>query len=397
MPHMSRVEKKPRILVAGGGPAGSSLAIRLARQGHSVTLIERERFPRHKLCGEFISPECIDHLEELGVRDLMLASGGATIAETVFYERGGRGVAVPSEWLGRKGAALSLSRARMDEVLLREAEKRGVEVIEGANLKGIETNHETVSAIKFRTAHGEAELAADIFVDATGRHRVLARLAEKRSGKGQGSRSEKLVGFKVHLEHAAVHADRCEIYSFPGGYAGLSPIENGLANLCMIVKASMVAELKYDRGRLIADLVTRNRRALATLASAVPVSEWLAVAVDRFGAKAIRPAKNLFAVGDSAAFIDPFTGSGMLMALEGSKALATAFAASDDVDVIDGEYARSADKLFTSRLRISSVLRRVAYSPTLATATVHLLGVNSMLRRGLARSTRGGTDARARP
>ena len=75
------------IAIVGAGPAGSSLAIRLATAGKRVLLVEKESFPRHKLCGEFISPECLDHFAELGVLGSMQAAGGAEIRETIFYSR----------------------------------------------------------------------------------------------------------------------------------------------------------------------------------------------------------------------------------------------------------------------------------------------------------------------
>ena len=78
--------RRPKITIVGAGPAGSSLAIRLANAGFVVTLIERERFPRHKLCGEFISPECLRHFRELGVLDEMLDADGRRIAETRFIQ-----------------------------------------------------------------------------------------------------------------------------------------------------------------------------------------------------------------------------------------------------------------------------------------------------------------------
>src|SRR5687767_7519136 len=92
---------KSQIVVVGAGPAGASLAIRLAASGFEVTLVEREKFPRHKLCGEFVSPECLDHFAELGVLEEMFAIGGDRITETRFYAPSGRNVVVPSEWLGK--------------------------------------------------------------------------------------------------------------------------------------------------------------------------------------------------------------------------------------------------------------------------------------------------------
>src|SRR5213083_535290 len=105
------------VIIAGGGPAGSSAAIHLATRGARVLLAEQKKFPRAKLCGEFISPECASQFERLGVVDRMLAARPARLTETVFYSRRGRSVNVPSEWFGAGGVALGLSRAEMDERL----------------------------------------------------------------------------------------------------------------------------------------------------------------------------------------------------------------------------------------------------------------------------------------
>src|SRR3954453_1958185 len=88
------------VVIAGGGPAGASAAIHLALQGARVLLAEQKRFPRPKLCGEFISPECLDHFERLGVGTRMTEARGAPLSETVFYARRGARVSVPSAWFG---------------------------------------------------------------------------------------------------------------------------------------------------------------------------------------------------------------------------------------------------------------------------------------------------------
>ena len=100
-------------VIVGGGPAGASAAIHLAARGARVLLAEQKKFPRAKLCGEFISPECLGHFERLGVADQMMGAGGARLTETLFYSRSGRSVSVPSEWFGgeRTAGALGLSRA----------------------------------------------------------------------------------------------------------------------------------------------------------------------------------------------------------------------------------------------------------------------------------------------
>src|SRR6266581_3853751 len=97
------------VIIAGGGPAGASAATHLAMRGARVLLAEQKKFPREKLCGEFISPECTAHFERLGVIDRMLSVGPASLHETVFYAHGGKSVSVPSAWFGANGSALGLS------------------------------------------------------------------------------------------------------------------------------------------------------------------------------------------------------------------------------------------------------------------------------------------------
>jgi flavin-dependent dehydrogenase len=96
------------VIIAGGGPAGASAAIHLAMAGARVLVAEQKKFPRSKLCGEFISPECALHFDRLDVKDQMFAAEPATLSETVFYSRSGSKVSVPSSWFGSGGVALGL-------------------------------------------------------------------------------------------------------------------------------------------------------------------------------------------------------------------------------------------------------------------------------------------------
>lgn len=402
-------------MIVGAGPSGASLAIRLAKENFRVTLIEREKFPRRKLCGEFISPECFAHFRELGVLDKMLASGGDRISETVFFAPDGKAVSVPSKWFGGDSdGALSLSRAAMDFRLLEKAREVGVDVLEETQVVDILFENDKICGVKIKCKNGEAtELFADLTVDATGRANILSKLVEReisRKGAKQVQSSKfkvqsskfknqiqnpkskiqnRLVGFKTHLKNTDLETGVCEIYFFQGGYGGLSRVENGLANHCFLIKAEIVREFNSDAEKIVREVVFQNKRAAQTLKNAVSVDDWLAVSVDGFGQKELNPAKNLFAVGDAGAFIDPFTGSGMLMAFESAEILAKVIVENcfSPERIAEG-YKILHHRKFQKRMLVCSLLRRAAFVPALAKSAISALSLSRKLRMVLARSTR---------
>jgi flavin-dependent dehydrogenase len=129
------------------------------------------------------------------------------------------------------------------------------------------------------------------------------------------------------------------------------------------------------------------------LKDARAATPWLAVALEHFGRQSLVPATGLLTAGDAAAFIDPFTGSGMLMALESGELVASTI--SSRLKRLDAysfkelarDYRRDYARKFESRLRLSSWLRRAAFVPRLAEVVIFLTG-NDRLRERIARATR---------
>ena len=381
------------VIIAGGGPAGSSAAIHLALRGARVLLAEQKKFPRPKLCGEFISPECIKQFERLGVSDGMLASSPSPITETVFYSQAGASVCVPSDWFSKGGVALGLSRAEMDERLLRRAAEVGVDVREETSVTSLNFENDRVAGVNLKTNNSEEPVSAPITIDATGRARMLARIAEK-SGPMRSQQRE-LVAFKAHLRNTGVADGACEIYFYRGGYGGLSSIENGLSNLCFIVNARDVRGCQSNPERVVREIVCRNQRASHTLREAVLDSDWLAVSLEGFGRHSPTPVKGLLTIGDAASFIDPFTGSGMLMALESGELVANTIAPQlsklenyQMLRQLSEHYRAAYERQFNSRLRLCSLIRRAAFAPGIADFAIRLFGASDTLRRRVARATR---------
>jgi len=383
------------VIIAGGGPAGASVATHLAMRGARVLLAEQKKFPREKLCGEFISPECAVHFERLGVIDQMLAASPARLNETVFYARSGKSVAVPSTWFGANGSAMGLSRAEMDERLLRRAGEAGVTVLEDAQVVDLLFEKAEVRGVGLKSAGNQISYHAPITIDATGRARSLVR----RVGPHRPNSSRApMVAFKAHLEDTRVASGACEIYFYRGGYGGLSTIEDGRSNLCFIASARDVRACAADAERVMREVVCQNARAAHTLANARARSPWLAVTLESFGRHQIAPAKGLLTIGDAASFIDPFTGSGMLMALESGELAAAVILdhletirAGRGFEELSKQYRVAYESRFDSRLRICSLMRRAAFVPGLAEVAIRFFRTNDRLRQFVARATRGAS------
>ncbi|HEX8492922.1 MAG TPA: FAD-dependent oxidoreductase [Pyrinomonadaceae bacterium] len=399
---MSKSANSYDVAIIGGGPAGAAAAIHLAARGAHVLLAEQKKFPRAKLCGEFISPECLTHFERLGVAEQMREAGGASLTETIFYSRSGTGINVPSEWFGAGGvAALGLSRAEMDARLLRRVRETGVEVLEEAQAVGLLMSERGVRGVRLKTNEGVRLVEASVSIDATGRSRILARRVEtdKRNSSEEKKRA-RLVAFKAHLEGAKNEAGHCEIYFYRGGYGGLSSIENGLSNLCFIASARDVRACGGDPERVMREIIATNRRAAETLSASRVCSGWLAVSLDGFGRRRLIPAAGLLAIGDAASFIDPFTGSGMLMALESGELAAEVISrhlhglrlaqngSAQLFRLLAEDYRAGYAERFNSRLRVCQLLRRAVFVPRLAEAGIRVLSASRRARRHLARATR---------
>jgi len=379
------------VIIAGAGPAGSSLSIRLANAGLSVLLIEQKKFPREKLCGEFISPECLVHFEELGISPAISDARGTSLSETVFYSRSGKGVSVRSEWFGQTDSvALGLSRAEMDRLLVEQAKRAGVAVYEESSVNGLLIENASVCGVKIKDKNGNtSEIAANLTVDATGRTRSLARRLGNKAGQASPA---KHVAFKTHLRGACVGRGACEIYVYSGGYGGCNRVEGGFYNLCFIASVKDTKRLESDAERVMREVVFTNQRARSAMENAVVAKPWLAVPIERFGRGELVPAEGMITVGDAAAFIDPFTGSGILLALESAKIAASAIMESFDTvfefGAVANVYKDRYSATFDSRLRVCSMLRHAAFVPFLAETTISLLSLNERLRRKVARATR---------
>ena len=246
-------------LIIGGGPAGAMLAAGLAQRSHDVLLLERSGGPHHKICGEFLSWEGRAALRRAGVPFEALAGAGIDRLRIVIERGDGRAARRAETAL--PGTALGISRYRLDEILLDHAMRAGARVERGVHVRRLENGAALVD--------GRALDPSRRLWLATGK----TDLPGARRQPQPGRTTDHLTGYKRHYRLAPAEAETIahtiELHHFPGGYAGLQPIEEGRANLCLLVQP----ELSGTWDAVVEALAERAPSLHARLAAAAPLDE----------------------------------------------------------------------------------------------------------------------------
>jgi menaquinone-9 beta-reductase len=390
-------------IIIGGGPAGTSAAITLAGRGIRVLLLEEKRMPRAKLCGEFITPESFPTLERLGVMGEMIAAGAQRLTQLSLVVASGKRVRTPlaamsdvADW------AMSLSRARFDQVLFEKARAAGADCREGIAVRqclveeGGARGVEALSLADGQTVRYHAPLV----VDASGRN---SRLMVNREERRAGPRGSRLYGLKAHLANVAGIAEQVELYFFPQGYGGLSLVEDDLVNLCFIASERTFRAAGGDPTTIVEQTVMRNRLARERLRGAEVVGKWHSVGPLAFGHRRLSQG-GVLAVGDASGMIDPFTGTGIQIALRTGELVAQAIikvmsegSRAQTATLFDralAGYSEAYQHEFGDRMKVAGWLRRVALSPSIAAPAASLLALSPSLTRRVLRATRSSGIAR---
>ena len=283
--------------MVGGGLAGAAAAIAARRQGAAVTIVEKSRFPRHKVCGEFLSPRVLEIFESLGIASEFHAKSPAIMRRVILNFAGReKRFALPCP-------AYGLSRYQLDDFLLSTARGLGASVVSERPPESFE-----------RT--------------------ILATGRTQSAPKGN-----RLFGFKAHFSGPA--NDAVELYFFGEGYVGVNAVEGGFTNVCGLVPESTMRQHGFDTDSLV-DSVPALRERLTPLRRHF---DWLRVGPVIFANRfSETPAPGEYRAGDALSFVDPFTGSGMLGALLSGRAAGMAAADGQDPRRYQAEMQRALGK-----------------------------------------------------
>lgn len=350
------------VAILGGGPAGTAAAITAVRRGRRTLLLERGRYPRHKVCGEFLSAESLGLLRGLleGPSGGELLDRAPRIRSTRLFVDGQRVRAAIEP------AAASIPRLMLDAALWKAAESAGAECLQGCAAREVARDGRL-----FRIRTDRGVYLANTVIDAAGRWSNLhpAPIAA----------NDTLVGVKAHFAAGQTELS-VDLYFSETGYCGVQPVGDGIVNVCAMLRADAVRR----SSDLMTAVLTMHKQLLAASAAWRQVSDTVTTAPLIFQTPC--PVRDgMLCAGDAAGFIDPFLGDGISLALQ-TGTLAAQMAEQPD------QYQRVYEHRFAVLFRRAERMRRVLSGSELVRRIVLWAVRIPPIGRALVHATRPGAD-----
>jgi flavin-dependent dehydrogenase len=292
------------VAVIGAGPGGSSAAAALAARGWRVLLVERDRLPRHKVCGEFLSPESQGTLHELGLHANLAGLRPVELAEVQLVSQAGRQLVVPLPAPG-----WGVSRYAMDAELAAAAVRCSATFWQSTTVTGLTCDGDAY-VVAMRSRGADIAICARSVLMAGGR-----AVAAKLLANPMPIRPERLnVGIKAHFDGIAM-PNQVDLYLFEGGYVGINPVESGVANVCLLASYAAFAQANKDPVTMFQWIADQNPAFGRRLAGSRLCEETLSTVAAVDTGLPSRPWNGIACIGDTATMIPPLCGDGMAMAL----------------------------------------------------------------------------------
>ena len=360
------------VAIVGAGPAGSSAAIQLAAKGYAVALLDKEKFPREKLCGDFLNPVTWPMLRELEVEQAVLARPHKKISTFRLTSFSGEEAEIPLP-AGRDETTIGLGLRRfdLDYVLLERAKGLGVTVLDGWKPKGLERQ---VDRWILRADGSDVfgKLSARILIGADGRNSWVAhhlRLADPAVMQGRS------VGFQFRLKCANRSTGAVEIHLFPGGYAGVVSVDGDTVTLGLAIEKHRLLDGRPEQS-LLKSILPQNP-SLREILRGGPVNEMRSTYPVYFPPRRAY-GDGVLLVGDAARVSEPVTGEGIYFALKSgflaARTVDEAFQKRDFSAARLCSYQRDCRQAFRPRRRINALIRWLIYRPALLSPLIRFSG-----------------------
>ena len=326
------------VAIVGGGPAGSSCAAFCARGGLRTLVLEREKFPREKVCGDCLNPSCWPVLQRLSLAQRVRDLPHSKLDSVEFIAIGGRNVIV--DLPTGDDCELSVKRSLFDALLLKHARELSAHVREETTVTALAHDENW----KIETAGGE-NFSARILIGADGRNSTVARLCNLLPRPAR-----ERVALQAHIALPQNFGRRVVLQFLPEGYSGQAPVNETELNLCLVGTPPTISRLrKWAEGHFE---ITANQswRTITPLTrSPVPCAH-----------------ENVLFIGDAARVVEPFTGEGIYYAMQSGELAAIAISKimrGEDQQATLREFAGACAEMYRGRLWINRLARMAVLWP----------------------------------
>jgi geranylgeranyl reductase family protein len=348
------------VAIVGGGPAGSSCAALCALAGLRTLVLERENFPREKVCGDCLNPSCWPVLQRLGLTQRVRDLPHSKLDSVEFIAIDGDKVIV--DLPTGDNCELSVKRSLFDDLLLRRARELGAQIRDGTTVTALANSGNW----KIETAARES-FSARTLIGADGRNSTIGRLCNllPRTARER-------VALQAHIALPPNFGRRVVLQFLREGYSGQAPVNDTELNLCLVGTSPSISKLRQWAERHFEIAANQSWRTITPLTRLpVPCAH-----------------ENLLFIGDAARVVEPFTGEGIYYALRSGELAADAITKilrGEERQSALREFARACDQMYQGRLWINRLARTAVLSPRLASVFVRAAQIQPAILRLLTR------------
>ncbi len=362
------------VAIVGGGPAGSTCAAFCAAAGLRTLLLEREKFPREKVCGDCLNPSCGPVLRRLGIAERVGQLPHGILDAVEFIAIDGQKVVVDLPSGGDR--EIAIKRSLFDDLLMARTRELGAFIHQESTITALArptmpyVNHvydrRPKEHWKLETEKGE-HFSAHLLVAADGRNSIVARLCSLLPRP-----ERERIALQAHIPLPKNFGNRVVLQFLPHGYSGQAPVDSNQLNLCLVSEPSQMPALRRWAEKQFALSQNQPWRTITPLTrSAIPPAQ-----------------ENLLLIGDAARVVEPFTGEGIYYALRSGELAANAIVKiirGEDRQLALREFAHAHAQMYRGRLWINRLARGAVLSPRFASLLLRFAPFHPAILRLLTR------------
>jgi flavin-dependent dehydrogenase len=368
------------LAIVGGGLGGLALSIQIARAGHKVILFEKEKYPFHRVCGEYISLESWDFLQRLGL-DLN-ALNVSHIKRLCVSAINGKSFEQELP-LGGFG----ISRYKLDHTLAQLALQSGVIIKEQVRVNDIQFSNE-----EFSINSSGGDFKVNLVVGCYGKRSNLDIKWKRPFSVAKKNKLNNYIGVKYHVRYN-FPADLIALHNFRKGYCGISKVEEDQYCLCYLTTADNLQNSSNDIKKMEQTLLSVNPHLKKIFSECEKIREEPVIISQISFDKKTLVEDHVLMIGDAAGMITPLCGNGMSMALHASKIAAEQIrqflSGAISREQMEQNYSANWEKLFASRLKMGRRLQRLFDNQQLTSFMIGLGRSFPFIIKALIRKTHG--------